>query len=273
MSSAAFEFAAPHRRPARRSAAMLLGVALLGVAQLGAARPAAAQPEPEGGFHGPHGYVVVAHFSLDGTAHGIDGALELLLDDRINGRTRRAYAQMYWFGVTDTPAVEESVMGQTLIAAKLRLVSRDGEPLAEHPLPTPFAEVQPVALSAAQPHDFLVLVQQGGFDAVNGTIGVLLGVADGRIHPLRATDALSGEEAAIELLRTVGADWRIVPNPSGPGAEILQISCAPEDIAEDGFREVYARYHRLRDGWHYDTRLERGYCNWPGDFPARDLFP
>lgn len=222
-------------------------------------------------FLAPHGYVVTEHLPLERAVHGIDGAVELLLDNRLRGGLRGEYARMYWYGTTGNPAVEQSVMGQWLIPAQLRVVDRQGETLAALPLSSPFADVQPAALSTMSEHEFLVLVQQGGFGAFNGTLGIALSVSDGRFRPLRATDTLTGEELPIELQRTMQTDWRIVPGRKG--AEILQLSCAPEDVSEDGFREIYAVYRVGRQGWTYDTRLDRGYCTWHGEFPPRELFP
>ncbi|WP_448191376.1 hypothetical protein [Azospirillum sp. sgz301742] len=260
--------AEPEIAPRRTGRALMLAALLLGAPML---VPPGARAQEAWHFLAPHGYVVTGHFPLEQKVHGIDGALELQLDDRIPGRVRRDYAQMYWFGTTGNPAIEQSVMGQWLIPAQLRLVDRQGDTLAEFPLTSPFADVQPVALSSAWPEEFLVLVQQGGFGAFNGTQGLALAVADGRIQPLRATDTLTEEVRPIELQRTIRTDWQILPGPSG--AEILQLSCTPEDISEDGFREIFALYKHGRDGWTYETRLDRGYCAWHGEFPPRELFP
>lgn len=255
------------RRPRRRRAAVLAALMLMPPILL----PTGAHAQDAWHFLAPHGYVVTEHFPLVQTVHGIDGALELMLDDRIPGRARRDYAQMYWFGSTGNPAIEDSVRGQWLIPAQLRLVDRQGDTLSEFPLSSPFADVQPVALTSAQPHEFLVLVQQGGFGAFNGTQGLALGVTDGRIQALRATDTLTEEVRPIELQRTIRTDWQIRPGPAG--AEILQLSCTPEDVSEDGFREIFALYRHGRDGWTFETRLDRGYCSWHGEFPPRELFP
>lgn len=257
------------RRPGRARWRLALAVAALALPACAAA--AAAAEDEAWRFIGPHGYTVTAHFPLERAVHGIDGALEMLLDGRIPSRLRREYEQMYWFGTTAIPAVERSVLGQWLIPAQLRLVDRQGETLAEMPLASPFANLLPVALTSAQPNEFLVLVHQGGFGSFNGTQGIAMAVTDGRIRPLRATDTLTGDELPIELQTTVSTEWRILSGPAG--AEILQLSCSPDDVSEEGFRETYALFRFARGAWTYETRLDRGYCTWHGEFPPRELFP
>lgn len=241
------------------------------LAGLLACAPLTAMAQEVWHFLAPHGHVVAAHYSLRRATHGIDGALELMLDDRLTGRMRREYAQMYWYGVTGNVSVEESVTGQSLVPAVLRLVDIQGDRLAEFPLSSPIAEVYPIALNSAEEHEFMVLVQQGGFGAFNGTLGLPLAVVDGAIQTLDATDALSGALQTIELQRTQRTDWRI--QRTAKSVEILQLSCDPDDVSDDGFREVFARYRRGARGWVYETRLDRGYCSWLDDFPPRDLFP
>ncbi|PWC43195.1 hypothetical protein [Azospirillum sp. TSO22-1] len=250
------------RRSRRCAALALAALALL---------PAGAEAVEAWRFLAPHGYTVTAHFPLDRKVHGVDGALEMMIDGRIPGPLRREYEQMYWFGTTAVPAVERSVLGQWLIPAQLRIVDRRGGTLAELPLNSPFANLLPVALTSVRSDEFLVLVHQGGFGSFNGTQGLAVAVVDGRIRPLRATDALTGEELPVELQHAGTSDWRILPGPAG--AEILQLSCTPDDVSEEGFREVYALYRFARGAWIYETRLDRGYCTWHGEFPPRELFP
>jgi hypothetical protein len=218
------------------------------------------------------GRQVVVRLMLNASAHGIEGAVELVGDARIDARTRRPLQDWYMFGFNDPPAVAPPVDVEALAEAELRLVASGGRTLATFPLQTPFAALQSVALGGDRPTDFVLETTQGGFGQFTGSLARPFTVEAGGIRFLKA-EGDRGEVEDVVLVRGPRTDWRIIPAVRGGGSEIFQVVCRPGEGGDDAFGEDYVAYRRSGTQWRRQQRQGRGYCSWPDGFPPLSSFP
>jgi hypothetical protein len=239
-------------RPGKRAAlASLAALMLMAAADI----PVAVTP----------GSGVAEYHPLAKSTHGIQGALVLVADQRLNPANRKAMQDWYMFGFSDPPPANPPVTAQALADAELRLVDANGATLASQPLATPFAGLQTVALLGSRPTEFVLEIAQGGFGQFTGTLAKPLTVQAGTLRTLSA----EGEE--IVLVKAPKTDWRIVPGTRG--SDIFQVVCSRGDDGGYGYAEDYFTFRQEAGAWRKFVRRARGYCVWPDGFPPFSAFP
>jgi hypothetical protein len=215
--------------------------------------------------------VVVQTFALHGETNGIDGTLQVVMDQRLTAPVR----EKLW-GVGDWSFVfpENSMVYKEFSPlppshAELRITNGNGKVIAKRQLVTSLAKLEPWDLAAGKNLWFLLTEDHSrGLGSYNGLATFLLEVSNGTIRDVLAIDADSHREEGFRLMKSLRSDWRITRREDG--GEILSLSSHPTDRGD--FVMEYIRYSLEGAGWRAYKREGSG--DWTSDqpFPPRSAF-
>lgn len=217
-------------------------------------------------------YATAQSLALSGHDNGVEGTLQLLLDERLAAPVRET---LWGKGGWDVVLPAESSLRKEFAArppvkAKLRVRNRAGAVVAERSLETPLAKLE--TWKAAGREAPLILLTQdrsAGFGSYGGLETTLLAVSGGAIHEVSARDARTEREEPIRLVRALKSDWRIADEGGTP--EILVVSSRPK-AADGSFATVCVRYSIDRGRWIKRQRERDGLWESDQPFPERSAF-
>ena len=222
----------------------------------------------------PAGYAVHQSLALDQAANGIDGALQILEDNRITPALRSDM----WQQTTDLDLVlaaddplRKALSKTPLRDAHLRLIDAAGKVTADQAFDVPLAEIDRQLLHEGAP-TFLVSADHSlGIGSYAGLETSLMAVDHGELRP----EELPGRKALGSALKNA---WRVVDDatPGTTGKAIQVIACHP-NWANPAWAEhqefvVDQTTYRFAAGaWHDTTKTAVGFWesdqDWPDGFP------
>jgi hypothetical protein len=214
-------------------------------------------------------YDVAQTFVLQRIANGVDGTLELLLDNRLSGSVRRELWGKGEWSFAPHPLSKVYKEFSMIPPGKAKLTIRDYErkPIAGRDLETPLAKLEPWNSSAVTNQLFLVTEDDSaGFGSYNGLVTTLLQVSDGAFRDVTGLNTDSKQVEPIRLVMSIKSDWR-----RENGAEILTVSCHAKNNGD--FIIEYARYSFDGARWLEYTRKVDGLWESDEPFPERSAFP
>lgn len=217
-------------------------------------------------------YATVQSLALSGQANGVDGTLQLLLDERLSASVRET---LWGKGGWDVVLPAESSLYKEFVArppakAKLRARNRAGAVVVERSLETPLAKLEMRKGAGREaPLIFLTQDRSAGFGSYGGLETTLLAASGAAVHEVSARDVRTEREEPIRLVRALKSDWRITDEGGTP--EILVVSSRPK-AAEGGFTTVCVRYSLDRGRWIKHERERDGLWESDQPFPERSAF-
>lgn len=217
-------------------------------------------------------YVLAQTIVLRQDANGIDGTLQLLLDNRLSESVRQElWGKGDWSSVLSPDSkLYKEFSAQPPGKAKLRIVDSKGRLVANRDLESPLAKVE--AWDPASRRNQLYLLTQdysAGAGSYNGPGTILLQVSDAAFHDVKALNAESHKENSIRLVKSLKSDWRITMRDNK--GEILSVACYPN--SEGKFVIDHIRYRLDGTRWLEYKRQISGVWESDEPFPPRSTFP
>jgi hypothetical protein len=216
-------------------------------------------------------YVVTTTFPLRRATNGVDGTLELRVDERLTESVR----QEMW-GVGDWPFVlsSDSKLYTEFSAlppgkAKLTITDNKGRLIAERTLKTPLAKLEPWNPSSGVSDAFLVTEDFSiGFGSYNGPATSLVEVSSTAFRDVKALNTETNLEEPFRLMKSLKSDWRIASREKD--IEILSVASHPQ--SDGTFVIDYVRYTLDGTRWLQHTREVSGLWESGESFPDRSKF-
>lgn len=214
-------------------------------------------------------YTVADKLKLSVAANGVDGTLQLLVDQRLTESVRQElWGKGAWSFVfkPDTKLYREF---SALPPGKSKLMIRDNteKVLANRDLETPLAKLK-VWNRISDTNQFFLLIEDytAGAGSYNGPKATLLQITNATFHDVKALNTQSHQEEPIRLVKSLKADWR-----QENIAEILSVSCY--ENGDGRFVVDYIRYNFDGNRWLEYKRESEGFWESDQPFPLRAAFP
>ncbi len=219
----------------------------------------------------PENYIIYQSFLLTQALHGIDGALQLLLDARL---TDEMLAQLQFIeDINSLPEFAELPLQNGL----LRIVDRHGQALTSQTLERGLATLDKTSLYSSNKPTYVLNVDFSiGWGSYNGPVTSFFEINSGKLDFLNAINQQTGEVKPITVLDSLKTGWKIFPAPDGNSKDILLVKTRPDfndESDELEFKLSYIRFHFDGRNWVRLERSEEGYWESEGFFPDILLFP
>jgi hypothetical protein len=224
----------------------------------------------------PQGYRVFQSIPLQRVSDGLDGALELLQDQRISEDFRERMKGMdrtsYCYD-KNLASPCESIRPTPLKPTLVRLVDAQNRVIDSRLFERELGSLRAIALYGPSPRAFAVTIDfSAGFGSYNGEITFFADVQAERLRWLKAQRPAGGGETDVTVMTSLKTAWKLVKAKNGAGMDILKIACRPDFATENDFELIYTRFAFDGKRWIRHARTKRGFWE-QGSFPALEEFP
>ncbi|HEY1266316.1 MAG TPA: hypothetical protein VGH16_03605 [Candidatus Binatia bacterium] len=223
----------------------------------------------------PQGYRIYQSIPLRRAVDGVNGALELVQDERIteNLRAKMHGSDRVMYCYDDTLAVLcESIRRVPLKPTLVRLVNAADQVVDSREFERELGTMQPFKLYGESPRAFAVTIDfSAGFGSYNGEITFFGDIRAGRLRWLKAQRSGGGDEE-MTVMTSLKTAWKLVKAGNGAGMDILKIACRPNFASENDFDLTYTRFAFDGKRWIRYERTKPGFWE-QGSFPALEEFP
>lgn len=225
------------------------------------------------------GHRVVKYFAVTAAEHGIDGRVELWLDDRLMEQVR--LSRLHHVPIVDGHDLAGGAdpdLGEGLHAF-LELSDGAGHVIDTVTTERGVAELTTLSLLPGPSHFALTVDYSSAFGSYSGPITSFYAVEGGRLHAVVAYDA-RGHAAPVRLLASLRTDWKLARG-ADDAHDILSAACRPRLGERPGspaaFDLTLTRYRYDGTRWIVRERVRRN-DDWEnaGDgqgFPSEAMFP
>ncbi|WP_434738428.1 hypothetical protein [Pseudomonas sp. Fl5BN2] len=213
----------------------------------------------------PEGYRIAQQVLV-----GDGSVLEVLEDLRI---TPELHANSWGNGLdADSFAPSEDERPVAPLGAQARLVSDNGEVLAQKSLGYPMATVEKAPLNGLpSPAFFLTIDQTAPMGSYSGPATEVLMPEQSQLDPVLCLEE-GGEKLPLVFAQTGKATWQIVPSVNGGTESIQQVSSA-SSVENEEFITTYRTFRYVDGQWTAASRQQAGYWDTESEFPEPALFP
>jgi hypothetical protein len=207
------------------------------------------------------GYQVVQSLALIQSTDGIDGALEVLRDDRLTSDDIKKIKE-HDPDPGQNPLEGARFKSDPAKVAVLHLKNSSDKFIAELELEKADAELAAQDLRDGG-HRVIFVTQDysAGMGSYNGPITQILDIGPTNILWAKTTDIRTGEKTEISLMQSLKTGWGLRPSKAGKGRDILKASCRPTDLSDANgnliFNTTYSRFHRDHQEWKVVKKVQK----------------
>ena len=170
----------------------------------------------------PVQYRVKTRVPLHRDLDGIDGSVELLIDERITSEIEAAP-----YEVDRDEELQKKFAVDPLRLAQLRTLDSLERVVETRTLKQPVAALEAVSLYGTSRRSFLVTEDySSGFGSYSGPATQVMEMTGGRWRVVQAKDAATGKLEALSVAKTGKTAWKLAPY--GEATDILEVICLPD---------------------------------------------